>query len=386
VTPLRVGLDLVYLVEDSGGSGTYARELVPALLEAEPDVRITAFVARSLPPDVRSLPWAGEVEWVTLPVSFDYGRPWNPLLVLGAEWGAIAAAAARRRLHVVHGLANVTPVLQPRAATVVTLHDLIWLSYPGTMSRRATLSRRLVAIPSARRADRVIAVSAAARADISARLGIEPGRIDVVHHGLGASPGATPTPEAQLRERLGLGDRRVVLHVGQKREHKNLTGLIRALADLGRSDVVAVLAGAESPHESELRALASQLGVEAGVRFPGWTSDADLEGLYALASCVVLPSFEEGFGFPVLEAMRRGVPVACADASSLPEVAGDAALLFDPRDPADIARQIGRLLDEPQLRSDLVRRGHDRVTSFTWEKAARGTLATYRRAVEGRRR
>ena len=177
-----------------------------------------------------------------------------------------------------------------------------------------------------------------------------------------------------------------MLHVGQKREHKNLAGLIRALADLGRSDVVAVLAGAESPHESELRALAAQLGIEDGVRFPGWTSGADLEGLYALASCVVLPSFEEGFGFPVLEAMRRGVPVACADASSLPEVAADAALLFDPHDPADIARQIGRLLDEPELRSDLVRRGHERAATFTWEKAARGTLATYRRAVEGRRR
>src|SRR4029079_12042282 len=97
------------------------------------------------------------------------------------------------------------------------------------------------------------------------------------------------------------------------------------------------------------------------VRFAGWVSDGELEGLYSLASCAVLASFEEGFGFPVLEAMRRGVPVACADASSLPEVAGDAALLFDPHDPAAIARQVARILPDPDLRAQLSGRRRARV-------------------------
>ena len=118
--PLRVGLNLVYLVEGSGGAGTYARELIPALLAVEPGTRITAFVGRSAPADVRLAPWASEVEWVTFPVDYDYGRPWNPLLAGAAQWGALPWGAARRRLDVVHGLANVVPIVSPRVARVVT--------------------------------------------------------------------------------------------------------------------------------------------------------------------------------------------------------------------------------------------------------------------------
>jgi glycosyltransferase involved in cell wall biosynthesis len=95
----------------------------------------------------------------------------------------------------------------------------------------------------------------------------------------------------------------------------------------------------------------------------------------------VLPSFEEGFGLPILEAMRRDVPVATSSVSSMPEVAGDAALLFDPRDPADIASAIDRLLADPELADTLRRRGHARCDAFTWERTAELTLATYRRAA-----
>ena len=142
---------------------------------------------------------------------------------------------------------------------------------------------------------------------------------------------------------------------------------------------MAVLAGAERPTRAScarsLRGSASRLGA-----LPGVDSGADLEGLYALAACFVLPSFEEGFGLPILEAMGRGVPVACSNVSSLPEVAGDAAELFDPRAPGDIARPIGRLLADPELRAELVRRGQERAAAFTWEGGPR-TLASYRRAV-----
>ena len=135
-----------------GRGGTYARELMPALLEAEPDVRITAFVGRSAPPDIAATPWAVESRVGDVPRVVRLPAPMEPAASPRRRSGSPSPpAAARRRLHVVHGLANVAPVLQPRAATVVTLLDLIWLSYPDTMSRRATLSRRLVAMPSARR-------------------------------------------------------------------------------------------------------------------------------------------------------------------------------------------------------------------------------------------
>ena len=142
-----------------------------------------------------------------------------------------------------------------------------------------------------------------------------------------------------------------------------------------------VLPGYPTAHETQLREHASALGVAEDVRFPAWVSSAELEGLWAIARAFVFPSLYEGFGLPVLEAMARGVPVACSNSSSLPEVAGDAALLFDPRDEGAIARALARLLSEPALVEDLRARGLERAREFTWERTARLTLASYRRAA-----
>jgi len=118
--------------------------------------------------------------------------------------------------------------------------------------------------------------------------------------------------------------------------------------------------------------------------WPAWLDAADLEGLYAVATLVVFPSLHEGFGLPVLEAMVRGVPVACSDRSSLPEVAGDAALLFDPEDTGAIRAAIERLLADPAERERLIRRGRERAAGFTWERTAELTAATYERALAQR--
>ena len=157
---------------------------------------------------------------------------------------------------------------------------------------------------------------------------------------------SSPTPEPELRARLGIGDGPLVLCVAQKRAHKNLHSLVRALALLEREDVQLVLPGRPTAYEAELRRLAGALGVGDRVHLPDWVGEEDLEGLYRAASCFVLPSLMEGFGLPILEAMARGVPVACSDRSALSEVAGDAAPLFDPEDPQAIAASIGRILDD----------------------------------------
>jgi glycosyltransferase involved in cell wall biosynthesis len=381
---LRVGLNLVYLVADSGGAGRYARELIPAMLAADKDVRITAFVSAELPDEVRAAAWAQEVDWVRFPVTVTHGPPLNWSLTMGAQWGMIPLVAARRRLDVVHGLANVTPLAGPRFARVVTLLDLIWIHYPKTMARRATVGMKLVAPVSARRAHRVIAISEAAKRDLQATLGLKADKIDVTPLGVNLAETVAPAAEEELRARLDLGDAPVVLCVAQKREHKNLTALIRAFAQTADRGARLVLPGSATPHEQELRTLAADLGVADRVRFPEWLPEADLEGLYRLASCFVLPSFVEGFGLPVLEAMRRGVPVACSAGTALEEVAGDAALLFHPQDTAAVAAAIDRLLGDGALRDDLVRRGHARCHELTWEATARATLDTYRRAIAQR--
>jgi glycosyltransferase involved in cell wall biosynthesis len=140
-----------------------------------------------------------------------------------------------------------------------------------------------------------------------------------------------------------------------------------------------VLAGSSGPYEAQLRELAARCGV--AVAFVGWVSDAQLEALYARADVFVLPSLQEGFGLPVLEAMGRGVPVACSNSSSLPEVAGDAALLFDPREPAQIADAIRRILGDGALAARLRSAGLARAAEFTWQRTARLTVESYERAL-----
>ena len=144
---------------------------------------------------------------------------------------------------------------------------------------------------------------------------------------------------------------------------------------------VLVIAGYPTAHEHTLQERARALGLEDDVRWVGWLDPAELEGLWALSSAFVFPSLYEGFGLPVLEAMARGVPVACSNASSLPEVAGDAALLFDPREPAQIAATLQELLTDAQLVARLRQAGTDRAAQFTWERTALAVLASYRRAL-----
>jgi glycosyltransferase involved in cell wall biosynthesis len=176
----------------------------------------------------------------------------------------------------------------------------------------------------------------------------------------------------------------MVLSVSAKRPHKNLPRLLRTLSALAPDRRPSlVVPGYATPHEQELRELAAALGIADCVRLPGWLQAEDLEGLYAAAACVIFPSLHEGFGLPVLEAMARGVPVACSDRSSLPEVAGDAALLFDPEDVEAIRAALERLLSDPKLRGHLSKAGRERAAEFTWRRTAELTAASYERALAG---
>ena len=380
--PLRIGLNLVWLAEGAAGIGRYATELLPALLEAQPANQIVAFVSRDAPKTLLAAPWASNVRWHTLPVGLE-GAPVH----LAAQFAGLPVVARRGGLDVIHSPANVGPAIAPGVATVVTVHDLLWLHQAQHWeSRRAQRSLRALQRHSARRASRVIAISQAVRRDVVANLGVEGKRVDVVHQGVSDRAWADPVSEADLRRRLELGSSRVVLCVAQKRPYKNLASLIRAVSELRDHDVCVVLPGAPTAHEAELRELADRLGVRERVRFPAWVSDAELEGLYALAHCFVLPSLMEGFGLPVLEAMQRDVPVACSERWALPEVAGDAALFFDPADQGAVTGAVRRLLDDGDLGRELARRGRLRCRQFTWRRTAELTLAAYRRAREGIRR
>jgi glycosyltransferase involved in cell wall biosynthesis len=376
---LRVGLNLIFLGERAGGAGRYARALPGALLEAEANTEVHVFVSRDAPADLREEPWAGEVRFTPVPVSMH-----GPPLHVPAEYLLLPALAAARRLDVLHSPANTGPVRIPGVASVVSVLDLIWLHRPEEWEAsprvHRTMRRRVGHAVAG--ADRIFAISHAAAEDLTSTLGVERERIDVTPLGASLPPSsASPVEERALRAELELGDAPVVLCVAQKRPYKNLHRLVRALPSL-EADVILVLAGAPTPYEQELRALADELGVIQRVRFPAWLSEAQLEGCYALCSLFVLPSLIEGFGLPVLEAMLRGVPVACSSTSSLPEVVGDAALTFDPGRQEEIDAAIRRLLEDRALAERLAVRGRERAARFTWKQTGVASLAGYRRAIE----
>jgi glycosyltransferase involved in cell wall biosynthesis len=376
---LHVGLDLVFLGERAGGVGRYACELLPALLESEPQLRLTCFVGSTVSPALLDESWAAEVRWVRFPVAA------TSRAHLFAQFAAMPALAAARKIDVLHSVANVGPWVTPRVARVLTLHDLLFLTQgadwnPHLKARRVTAA---LALRSARRADRVIAVSEFTARRLVGLGEIDAASIDVVPSGAPEMSRAVPSALSEVRARWGIGNAPFVLCVAQKRRYKNQLALVRALVRLA-PPLKLVLPGAPTPYEDELREEAQRLGVADRVCLIDWVSEADLEALYAAASCVALPSLEEGFGLPVLEAMVRGVPVVCSAGGAMAEVANGAAVLIDPSDVGAVAGAVERVLRDPTLAADLVRRGRRRAAMFTWRRAADQTLAVYRRALAER--
>lgn len=373
----HIGLNLIFLVPgETGGMEVAARELIPALLaEAPAGMRFTAFINREAAA-AGGGPWGELLPAMTVPVNARNRVQW----VLG-EQALLPRLAARAGVDLVHSLASTAP-LRGHFRRVVTVHDLIYARFPEAHSGLREKGMKVLVPWAARHSDRVIADSQNTRSDLIELLGVRSERIDVVPLGLGSVRREPALAERDVRARFDLGERRVVLSLSAKRPHKNLLALIDALALIPTEDrPVLVLPGYPTAHEAELRERAHSLGVDGDVRFPAWVSGEELEGLWALARAFVFPSLYEGFGLPVLEAMAREVPVASSNASSLPEVAGDAALLFDPGEVSEIAGALARLLDDDELRGRLRALGRERVELFTWERAARLTLDSYTRAL-----
>lgn len=263
---------------------------------------------------------------------------------------------------------------------LITVHDLAFLLYPEFLtpeSRRYYNNQIAYAV---RRAHAIAADSRATQIDLAERLRVPPEKVTVIH--LGLDPEFRPLPERDVTNALARFNlpRGYVLFVGTFEPRKNVPTLVRAYAQM-RSAPPLVLAGNTGWLFEETRTLVHELGLEARVRFLENVPAADLPALYCGAGVLALPSHYEGFGFPVLEAMGCGTPVVIAQTSSLPEVAGDAALTCDPREAASLADALTRALNDSALRADLTRRGHARAAQFTWEKTARETLAWYERAA-----
>ncbi|MBK8051601.1 MAG: glycosyltransferase family 4 protein [Anaerolineales bacterium] len=261
---------------------------------------------------------------------------------------------------------------------VLTFYDIIPLRYPDSVSRRARMMFHYTMRMAIRAAAQIVAISDAARNDLLAAFSVAPEKVITTQ--LAADPRFHPQTEAakvELRTRYALPPE-FVLYLGINKPHKNLVRLIEAYGQLPQSSPPLVIAGAWDSRYPEPKTAAARLDLGDRVRFLGSVEDIDLPALYSAALAFVFPSRYEGFGLPVLEAMACGAPVACSNVSSLPEIAGDAALLFDPEDPAAITAALARLLDAPNLRHDLSTRGLAQSANFTWQRTAAQTLTVYR--------
>ncbi len=290
----------------------------------------------------------------------------------------------RRRVDVFHGPAFIAPLVKT-CRQVVTIHDMTFFLLPQChLFTKRHYFQRLIP-ECVKRADQVIAVSENTRTDIVRILGSPcRSKIKVVYHGKDESfhPDRTAAASCGLRTKYGFSNR-IILFVGLIEPRKNLERLIRAYANLQsiHPDSCLVLAGSRGwGYEPVLQAV-SESGVEKKVFFPGFIPDRELPNLYNLADVFVYPSLYEGFGLPVLEAMACGTPVVTSQVSSMPEVAGDAALFVDPRDVASIAQALERVLLDRALRERMAEDGPKHSNPFTWEKTARETLAAYENAA-----
>ena len=285
-----------------------------------------------------------------------------------------------------------------RGTLVVTLHDLTPLLVPGVMpsaARRAAY--RAWNARAARVAGRLIVPSRCTAADVERRFPLARGKVRVTPY---AADDFSSGPAASLTGLLAdLVARPYVLAIGSTKPHKDLATLLRAFAQLAprRPDLRLLLVGAEPLGYLGAASASAGAGVPPGrppgvsqdvppdvracVAFTGRVSDAELRALYAGASAFAIPSLYEGFGLPPLEAMALGAPVVCADAASLPEVVGDAALLFPAGDAGALAAALSRVLDDPALRERLSQAGRERAAQFTWQRTAAATVAVYREAL-----
>ena len=378
---MRIGLDGKILTLRAGGTGRYAINLTRAMLaEAAAHRPDLEFVVLTGPQTSREVmeEFRGRCEECFLGAKSSVVRS----LTL------VPAALRRLRVDVFHGMDHVgIPLVGRSGKYVVTVHDVIPLILPETFTPRHRLVVRLALARVRRKADLVVVPSHAVKRDVVRRVGLPEDRVVVTHEG--CEPRFRPVRSAAaLRDvaaRYSLPSH-YVLAVGTLEPRKNVTTLLKAFARLRRdgevdADLRLVLAGARGWLDEPIFATVRSLGLEDAVRFTGFVDDDDLPAVYSGAALFVFPSLHEGFGLPLLEAMACGVPVVTSNISSMPEVAGDAAVLVDPRDEQGLAAAIARLLRDEALRDRLREAGIARARQFSWEATARRTLDAYASVV-----
>lgn len=369
-SPAGVTVDARWLV---GGVGTYAYNLIRELRWQEPSIHLRVLATRNAADSFA--PFCDAVTVINAPI-----------FSVREQFGLAYATSGNELLHCTHYNA---PLLR-RGPLVVTIPDVIpLLDYSYRSSRKSRLLSAYALQTIARRADHIVTVSEYSRARIVEKLRVSPNKVSVAYNGVGDA--FRPMDPQLVREVCAqqLEIRKpFLLYVGNLRAHKNVATLLRAYKQCRQfyrvEQHLVLIAGGTVEATDSLRKLAVELGIADCVHLVASIDEAVLVAAYNAADAVVIPSLEEGFCLPIVEAMACGTPVACSNASALPEIAGDAAAFFDPRNPANMADIIQTVLEKADLRQYMRARGFGVAARYTWAESARIHLDVYSQFIDSR--
>jgi len=370
---LRIGIYYTAALRQGAGIGRYTRELVRALAKLDRDHDYVLFAAAGGKQPADTV-WPPNFQMRSVPLS-DRALAilWHRLQL--PLWVELVTGP----LDIFHSPDFVLPPVR-RARALVTVHDLSFIRYPQCADANLRAYLNQVVPRSVHRADLVLADSQSTKDDLMELLGVESDKIEVVYPGVEERfrPIENQALLQEARKRYNLPSR-FVLGLGTLQPRKNFTRLIEAYSLLvtRHPSLRLVIAGGKGWLYEEIFATVERLGLENKVVFPGFVADGDLPTLYNLADLFVFPSLYEGFGIPPLEALACGTPVITSDASSLPEVVGQAGLMMEATDVEALAEAMQRVLEDDALQEEMIARGLEQAKKFTWEKAAAKLLSLY---------
>ncbi len=373
---LHIAIDAHSVGTGLAGNETYAANMIEALAAIDHANRYTLYVTR------REAVERFRGRWPNFGVRRTL--PHTPLVRIPVT---LVAELRRRPVDLLH-VQYTAPPFAP-CPIVATIHDISFVHLPQTFKRRSWMQLRLTVRRTVREAAHIIVPSEFTRSDLIETYHIRPERVSVIS--LAAAAHFRPVEDAaeieRVRRAYGI-EGEYILAVGSIQPRKNLARLIRAYADLRRARAKdklpqLVLVGKQAWLSDETLRAVERESLRRHTIFTGYVSEADLPALYSGALCFVYPSYFEGFGLPPLEAMQCGTPVLTGNRTSLPEVVGDAGLMFDPFDESAIKHALMRMLEEPELRARLRVKGLERACAFNWRETARMTLEAYQNAIGG---
>jgi glycosyltransferase involved in cell wall biosynthesis len=375
MSTVSIYIDVSAAVHAKAGIGRYAACLARALIELQP-ARFALFYNRGRD----TVPPAGLEAMPACTVRAGY-KPWRMAVWLG-QLARVGFDRLVPGAELFHATEHLLPPLHS-AATVLTVHDMIFTLFPQTQKRLNFWYLNATMPLYCRRADAIITVSECSKQDIVTHYHLDPAKVTVIHEAAGPEfRPASAADQERVRQRYGLPEQ-FLIHVGVIEPRKNLIRLVEALQrlrDEGLS-IPLVVVGPKGWLYGDFFQRLEQLQVRDAVCFPGYVPLADLAAVYSAARLAAMPSVYEGFGLPVLEAMACGTPVVCSSASSLPEIGGDAARYFDPLSEEEIAAAIRAVWTDPTLHAAMRHQGLAQASLFSWQRAAHETLAVYERIL-----